>query len=359
MKCKGIANQQHNKIHLHEVFVNNENNFSVDLSTPGAAPLDTLELTADYEINKAGTEKKKLYKRANSKYFTDSYLIHLLNLESPLKKEYWDTWHCNSCLRYDGNSYYGTYCKKRWCIVCARIGTAKRIKTYLPILKDTFVKPYFVTLTQPNVKAENLRNEISSITKSFRNILENNRKNYGFKIKGTRNLETTYNSGSDTFHPHLHCIIDGYNEANFLKDNWLKQFPSASDKAQDIRPFGNKDSDLLEAFKYSQKIISQSDGKKYIYANAIDIINIATKGGTGGVRLFQTFGFTQPKNEVDLTAEEETGIKELTDENDIQMVLYQYNKEIFDWVDTDTGEVLTDYVPSKPMEEIRNNRIIF
>jgi hypothetical protein len=41
------------------------------------------------------------------------------------------------------------------------------------------------------------------------------------------------------------------------------------------------------------------------------------------------------------------------------MVLYQYNKEIFDWVDTDTGEVLTDYVPSKPMEEIRNNRIIF
>lgn len=321
--------------------------------------LDTLELTADYSINKSGTERKKLYKRANSKYFTDSYLIHLLNIESPLKKDYWDTWHCNSILRCDGNDLYGTYCKKRWCIVCARIMTAKRIKTYLPILKDDFKNPYFLTLTQPNVSADHLRAEISNITKSFRNILENNRKNYGLKIKGTRNLEVTYNSKRNDFHPHLHCIVEGEKEAKFIKDNWLKQFPYANDKAQDIRPFGNKDSDLLEAFKYSQKIISQSNGKKFIYAAAIDIINIATRGGVGGVRMFQTFGFTKPNNEIDLTPEEETGIKELKDDNDIQTVLYKYNKEIFDWVDHETGEVLTHYEPSKAMEEIRNNRIIF
>ena len=326
----------------------------------GSSPqLDTLELTADFSINKPGTQKQKLYKRANSKYFTDGYLVHLLNIDSPLKKDYWDTWHCNSILRNDGNEFYGTYCKKRWCIVCARIGTAKRIKTYLPILKDEFKQPYFLTVTQPNVKAENLRSEITNIIKSFRRILENNRKNYGYKIKGTRNLEITYNPIRNDYHPHLHCIVEGKKEAEFIKNNWLKQFPAANEKGQDIRPFGNKDSDLLEAFKYSQKIISQSNGKKYIYANAIDIINIATKGGTGGVRLFQTFGFIQPKNEIDLTPDEETGIKEVTNDNDLKTILYKYNKDIFDWVDEETGEVLTHYLPSSAMEEIRNNRIIF
>ena len=322
--------------------------------------LDTLELTADFAINKPGTKDlPNLLKRAKSKYFTDGYLLHLLNLDSPLKKEYWNTWHCNSALRFDGNSYFGTYCKKRWCIVCARIMTAKRIKTYLPILKDEFKEPYFVTLTQPTVKAENLREQISNITTSFRRILENNRKNYGLKIKGTRNIEITYNAKKDWYHPHIHCIIDGEKEALFFKDNWLKQFPGSSEKAQDIRPFGKGVNDLLEAFKYSQKIITQSDGKKFIYVNAMDIINVATKGGKGGVRLFQTFGFIQPKDETELTPEEETGIRELTDDNDIQMVLYQYNKEIFDWIDHETGEVLTHYQPSKIMDDIRNNKIIF
>ena len=322
--------------------------------------LDTLELTADFASNKPGTKDiPNLLKRAKSKYFTDGYLLHLLNIDSPLKKEYWDTWHCNSSLRFDGNTYFGTYCKKRWCIVCARIMTAKRIKTYLPILKDEFEEPYFVTLTQPNIKSENLRCEISKITKSFRNILENNRKNYGLKIKGTRNLEITYNSKRDDYHPHLHCIIDGKTEASFFKDNWLKQFPEANIKGQHIRPFGKEANDILEAFKYSQKIMTQSDGKKFIYVNAMDIINVATKGGKGGVRLFQTFGFIQPKDETELTPEEETGIRELTDDNDIQMVLYQYNKEIFDWIDHETGEVLTHYQPSKIMDDIRNNKIIF
>lgn len=361
--CKVNANLSLDKKNILEKSnLNQSDNINYgQISDPFETPsLDTLELTADFSLNKAGTnEITNLRKRAKSKYFTDGYLIHLLNLESPLKKEYWDTWHCNSALRYDGNSYYGTYCKKRWCIVCARIMTAKRIKTYLPILKEDFKDPYFVTLTQPTVKAEYLRDQISNITKSFRRILDNNHKNYGLKIKGTRNLEITYNSIKDWYHPHLHCIIDGKTEASFFKDNWLKQFPAAKEDAQDIRQFGKKESDLLEAFKYSQKIMTQSNGKKYIYVNAMDHINVSTKGGKGGVRMFQTFGFNKPKDEIELTPEEETGIKELTNDNDIQTVLYQYNKEIFDWIDQDTGEILTHYQPSKVLEDIRINKIIF
>jgi hypothetical protein len=330
-------------------------------------PFNTLELTADYseneyDLNKAGTDIKKLKKRANSKYFTDSYLIHLLNIkDSPLKKAYWQTWHCTSVITNDtDNNYFATYCKKRWCIVCARILTAKRIKTYLPVLQE-WENKYFVTLTQPNIPGEKLREELTLIIKSFRKILENNRKNYKISIKGTRNIEITYNPVRNDFHPHLHCTVDSLEAAEYIKNKWLEQFPNADPRAQDIRPFGTKATDLLEAFKYSQKILSQNKkgGNNYIYCEAMDTINICTRGGKGGVRLFQTFGFTKPKD-AELTPEEETSLKELDKNMDLNEVfIYNYDRTVSDWINVQTGELLTNYEPSESFKDIRENRIIF
>lgn len=322
--------------------------------------VDQIEDQNNIEFNKAGTSKINLLKRANSKYFTNSYLVHLLNFkDSPLIKSYKEAFFCTTAITSDNNNnYYSHYCKRKYCIVCSRIQTANRIKTYLPILQEWQDK-HFVTLTQPNVKAEDLRQELTNIIKSFTKILRNNTQNYKLDIKGTRNLEITYNAKDDTYHPHLHCVVNSKEAAEYIKNSWLKQFKKANDKAQDIRPFGSNAKDLLEAFKYSQKLLSATDKGKYIYAKAIDIINISTRGGKDGVRQFQTFGFTKPKDQ-EITPEEITAIKEAepTETNESELSIYKYEYKISDWVNITTGELLTNYCPSKSFVDIRENKII-
>jgi hypothetical protein len=322
----------------------------------GSYLLDTLELTSDFSELATllpGTDLKNLTNRARSKYFTDSYINPLINLESVLKEQYLKTLDCAVPLKLQEGKFYSCYCKKRFCIVCARISTAKRIKTYIPEIKK-LNEPQFVTLTAPSVKSENLRLRIKELIKEFQRIKDNLRKNYKIRLRGTRNIEVTYNPEKDTFHPHIHTIIEGKYNAESFVNLWLKQFPAASKKAQDIRPFGGKESDLIEAFKYSQKIISKD---KKIYIESMDLINIATMGGKDGVRLFQPFGINKPE-EIELSPEEITGIKEADSFTDECTKLFLYDRVLYDWVCKTTGKTLTGFKPSKNLESFRGEKLI-
>ena len=64
----------------------------------------------------------------------------------------------------------------------------------------------FVTLTAPNVKGENLKDEITKYNKSFKKLVE--RIEIAKISKGyIRKLEVTYNKERDDYHPHFHCIF--------------------------------------------------------------------------------------------------------------------------------------------------------
>lgn len=99
-------------------------------------------------------------------------------------------------------------CNNRFCPICAKNKSVKdsiamKILTdYVKSLKRAFI---FATLTAPNCKGEELKQEINKYNKSFELMFK--RKEFRF-VKGfVRKLEVTYNHEKDTYHPHFHILV--------------------------------------------------------------------------------------------------------------------------------------------------------
>ena len=176
--------------------------------------------------------REHLEKRAKAKYSQEPLLLALLELkESKLAKNYKDTFFCSSVLTQKGEKITSRYCKNRFCKVCNRIRTGKLINDYEPIL-EKLVEKQFVTLTIPNVTAENLRSSIIKMNKVMRLIQDKRRKAKEPLIKGIRKLECTYNTFLNNYHPHFHLIIENEAQATDLIDQWLFYYPEAVIQAQ-------------------------------------------------------------------------------------------------------------------------------
>jgi plasmid rolling circle replication initiator protein Rep len=242
--------------------------------------LDTLETTSDFFLTKS---HESLYRTTLQKHTTLSKLVQLIDISRPeRKKQYWKTYHCKNVLLQEGNHFTGSLCRKRWCQTCNRIKTAEMTNAYKePILNLGSV--YFVTLTRPNVEARQLKSEVKKLVKAFQRIKDNLRKNHKVKLTGMRKIEITYNKEFNTYHPHFHFIQQGLHEAQLLQKYWLKQFPNASIKAQNIKEITTEDdSSLIELFKYATKQITKDSTD----AKAEDIIYRALEG----MRIYQTYG---------------------------------------------------------------------
>jgi hypothetical protein len=268
--------------------------------------LDTLELTAENDCEndpKKTSEltKQTVLKSVKRKVFQNHYLPCIAKLAEEEKNEYWrkriwKTYHCAENLFISEGKYHRHRCKLSECLICQAYTTNKRLNTYLPVLK-TLDDLQFLTLTVPNIPAYKLRPTIKEMTKVFRSSLDILRKQ-GNNPKGTRNLESTFNPESGNFHPHFHCGVEGKEIAEAIlfhwKRLWLKSGVKLSDKAQDIRPFGSNEKDILEAFKYANKVITGSaKQEKKIYSWGLYESIKATSGGRGGIRTFQSFKFIE------------------------------------------------------------------
>jgi hypothetical protein len=163
----------------------------------------------------------------------------------------------------------------------------------------------FVTLTVPNCKDDELNDTVDSLLKSFSNVIRVVRERKKLLVNGIRKLEITYNANANTYHPHIHILID-CNEGNLIVTEWLKRYPLAKISAQDVRD-ADKGS-LNEIFKYTTKIVSKSKGKLEVYIPALDKILISLKGR----RCFQPFGKIKKVDEeiTDLESEEYDNIQE-------------------------------------------------
>jgi len=188
---------------------------------------------------------------------------------------------------------------------------------------------YFVTLTAPNVKADNIKAEIVRMYKAWRNINQNLRKTYNLKIKGIRKLECTYNPRADTYNLHFHFLIGGKATAAKLIELWLDKNPDASPKAQDMRKA--KDGSIMELFKYAVKGVHKG---KY-HAEALDNIYQAMYGK----RTFQAFGINK------IVSEDVDGIQSesITFKGYRESDRWQWSNEAKDWVNDD-GELLIETV---------------
>jgi Replication protein len=279
----------------------------------------------------------KLQKRARAKFMTNSYVFSLACLRSPLQKAYNTTiYGCAAILLQVEDKITGSYCGYRWCLVCSRIRTAKLINGYLPQLEQLENK-YFVTLTVPNCLGEKLKSTIDGMIKNVQLINKLCRRNKT-NLVGLRKLECTYNAIRNDYHPHFHFIVQSKANAELLVSEWLKRNPTATIQAQDLRIADNNS--VFELFKYFTKIISN----KAIYVKPLDIIFQAIKG----LRTYQAFGLKMITEDIE----------------ELQSEIYTYITKVehkvwkwleSDWVDEETGEVLTKYLPNDDLKKLLNN----
>lgn len=169
--------------------------------------------------------------------------------------------------------YKAIFCKDRLCPGCQRrrsIALFNQVRDVCnSIKKDNPTYKYLMlTLTVPNVKADELNSEIKHMMKSWDKLTK--RKEFKNKIKGYfRALEVTYNSKRDDYHPHFHillCVSSNYFGKNYIPQaRWLElwqestKYPHITQvDIRAIRPNKKRDSDSVtsaaaEVAKYSTK----------------------------------------------------------------------------------------------------------
>lgn len=284
-------------------------------------------------------------KRAKVKYIQAPLIDALISVDSKLKPQYLQTKFCSQNIKQEGNTFTTLYCGKRWCRICNRIRTAKLMNGYKSEIK-AMREPVFLTLTFPNVKADDLKPAIRQMIKDFRLITDLRRKQGKPKIKGIRKLECTYNPTRNDYHPHYHFIIDGQENAEYIRREWLLRWPEAVEEAQDIRPA----KDPIELFKYFSKLTSKTGAgakAEAAFPFQLDIIFQAIQG----FRIIQPFGGLKMVNdEVDQLESIEI------EEAEPQQAMYKWHFN--NWVNFDTGEMLSNFQPTAKNEKYRK-KIIF
>lgn len=120
------------------------------------------------------------------------------------------TYKCKNCgTHVIGNNVF--YCKDKLCAHCAHNRSSK-IKDRLSVVFGEYMKQHgffyrlrLLTLTIKNCIAGQLYNAVKKLRESFSKLRR--RKIFKGVKGGFYSIEITYNEYSDTWHPHIHCII--------------------------------------------------------------------------------------------------------------------------------------------------------
>ncbi len=267
-----------------------------------------------------------------------------------LARTFWNTYHCVEKIYTANGRLFGKYCGNRCCTVCLGIRKAEMIRKYLPEL-NKWSDVHFITLTAKSVPASRLHAFIENLLYGFNKIIAKYKKRAqrgkGKKLIGVRLLESNFNPQKKTYNPHLHILVPDRETADILIREWLStpiRKKLIDIRAQDIRRVSDNEKVLIEVIKYGSKIFTDPDMKKtkkgerkhMIYARALYNIVEAMQG----IRLFERFGFNLPK--------ENRPIKQATLLNDFNE--YLYNSSRIDWIDTNSNQSLSNYVPTLELE---------
>ena len=183
-------------------------------------------------------------------------------------------------------------CDNRFCPICAWKKSRKnalKISVLMQYLREEENKEFvFLTLTAPNVKAEELDDEIKHYNKSFQRLMQ--RKEVKSAVKGyVRKLEVTYNKERDDYHPHFHVIL-AVNKSYFTdtkayisRNRWLELWQQSTKnnlitqvdirkvkqtdskkEVSEIAKYSAKDSDYLEDEKVFDTFYKSLSGKRLI-----------------------------------------------------------------------------------------------
>ena len=307
-------------------------------------PLDKLRITGEVAEK---SPQEKLQSRARrvavSKPLASS--LSFVTNDRRMKKQYNRTYfQCGQQMVQNDGKITSWWCGYRWCVSCAVHRVARMYAAYGDEISGWDEK-FFVTLTAPNVKGVSLRGELQRYGKLWRACYKQIRKQ-GIEFVSVRSVEVTYNEKRDDFHPHMHCIVKGERAAQALMDHWMKRNPEASRNAQDLRQAD--DGSIQEVFKYAAKLTIRRKGKiDPIPPNKLDIIYQAMSG----LRMWSAVGIKSAiKVQLDDEKLELQSTQEAFKRVD-EFIGWDWMQSIRDWVDLETGEVLSEYIPSERAEK--------
>lgn len=185
----------------------------------------------------------------------------------------------------------GNSCKNRFYPICAWKKSKKdalALSVMMAYLKKEEHKDFiFLTLTAPNVPADELDDEIKRYNHAFKKLME--RQEVKKIVKGyARKLEITYNEERNDYHPHFHVLI-AVNKSYFTntkqyirRDRWLELWKQVTknplitqvdvrkvrqgenDKVYEIAKYSAKESDYLVSQEVFEVFYRALKGKRLI-----------------------------------------------------------------------------------------------
>jgi len=337
------------------------------LPGPDSAPglkgaLDKLEKPCRYTEEEREAARKTMRKRARAKYLTEDLLEELEGMESPIP--YGRARSCCSVVKQEDGELTTNYCRCRWCLVCNRIRMGSILNDYHPVLEmwDDEEGVYFVTLTTPNVDGENLREQVQEMKKQLRYCRRSIRETRGLGFRALENWEVTYSSERQDYNPHVHIAVRGKQQALALREEWLKRWNGASEGGQDVRKWDGTKGGMKELAKYATKMVAPGSEERPP-TQALDTIFRALYR----LNLINPTGFDKQKEkeralrwlremetDPDSTSDPEADEQEEDPFQDLERgvpayiqpeedAIWEWNES--DWVNAETGEVLTEHEP--------------
>lgn len=304
------------------------------------------------------TNQQRLNKLASLKASSKTTSIRMLskNPDSNRYKSYLNSYFCSEMQESLKTNIMQTYkCRQRWCVLCNKQRTAILMLKYCEALKQ-LNDVHFVTLTARIVNEKQLKPRLTEMQKIWRKITNYAQKDK-IQLNGIRKTECVIaKNHPDKYHPHYHIIIEGKQNAEYIKKQWLKKWQNAyktdrgiiSIKAQSVlKSYGNIENSALEIFKYLTPMAHQHKTKKglttYKHDNPkmLDVIYNALHNS----RSIQPFGnvktLISTKTDEELIQESAETIKKPKRCKDSK---YTYNHKKFNWISA-YGEYLSTYKP--------------
>ncbi|EGO8332263.1 protein rep [Enterococcus faecalis] len=248
----------------------------------------------------------------------------------------------------------GNSCKNRFCPICAWKKSRKNalaLSVMMAYLKQEEKKEFiFLTLTAPNVPAEELNDEIKHYNQSFQRLMQ--RKEVSKVVKGyARKLEITYNEERDDYHPHFHVLIavnkSYFTDKNYYisRDRWLELWQQVTKNPLitqvDVRKVKNGRNDkVYEIAKYSAK-----DSEYLVRQDVFEVFYKALKGK----RLIVYSGLFK-----DAMTKFKAGELDSYKEKDTTEYVYAI---MYNWGDRDYIEMEKRYLTADELEEV-NGKLI-
>ena len=288
--------------------------------------------------NNFSDQQKKL-KMSRKKFFSQGIAEQLFstNPDSPLANSYHNTIFCSSVLvgrpLSSGVRYEAKRCKNRWCPLCQSIRIANLIRGYLPQI-DNFAEPYFVTLTRPTVSYDELESQHKMMMASWGKIRQA-RPFRSHDWMGLHKRECTIRPDGK-YHYHFHIIVNTKEAADFIVKRWLLLNPDSRPQGQDMRPVTTK-GDFIDIFKYFTKlVVKNGKNERWMDYKRLDLVMQFMRGK----RVFQPFGGLKA-----IPEDNDEPLLEISESDDIYPTIWRWATN--DWVNPDTGEEFSGYVPSE------------